>query len=419
MNSPILLRLGRRIFNTAINWWVVLLGLAISQGANALVFIIIANKVPPIEYGQYLATYGLASLSIAIPNAGLDTYLLSYSPSDVSSVYLAWKRAFLWRSGLLTIWFIALRLGSVFLPPTTFPSDLIIFTSLGLSAEALIQISYSAMRNLSYHREVTGWQILTALVLIILALVWPSGAGQVTKFTKVRFLTAALFAVLISLRMYLIKPTHTAHGLISNNWTKRLCSFFVADIAMSIYLKADLTIVSFFRGAFNAGIYGAALNIVNGFFLIPNALYLFVLPVLAKEYQYDRDAFLKNGLLQLLLQFTVGAILTVILLLWSQTLIKVLLPAYIDAIPVLRLMSPLLILKTLNFGIAAILTSSQLQSLRMKAQIISALFNIIANLIVIGPLGLQGVALVYILSEFLLLIGYFWPTYTCVYRHLK
>lgn len=415
----------KRVFSAVIDWWAILLGLTVSQGANALVFIIIANKVPPTEYGQYSAIYGLISLSLALPNAGLDTFLLSYNLVGGPSIYSVWKRAFSIRLGLLAIWFVVLRLGAIFLPPATFPTDLMVFVYLGLASDALTQICYSAMRNLRRYKEVAILQTFIALVLIIMAFSWPSGAGQVLKFSATRFIISAAFASFVFTRMHSIKPVCVISGQgninqsigIGRNWARMTLPFLLADIATSVYLRADLTIVSFFQGAYGASIYGAALNIVNMLFLIPNALYLFVLPKLAKQYQLDQCAFLKSSLLQLRLQFLIGIALTVVVLAWSPLLVKLLLPAYANAIPVLRLMTPIMVLKALNFGTAAILTSGQLQPWRVTAQIISALFNITANLVVIGSFGIQGVALVYVLSEFLLLVGYTWSVYNHFYGY--
>ena len=407
-------------------WGIVLAGLAFSQGASALLLVIIANKVPPLEYGQYLATYGLVSLTLVLPGAGLDTFLLSRSSDDPKCVYLVWKRAFLLRLFLLAAWLIILGIFAVYLPYDTYPPSLVGFVSLGLALDLLTQISYSAMRTLNRHREVARLQIFTALTTIIVVSVWPSGPGQVLKFSVARFCISGAFAVLVLLR---IRPTQTAW--VSNNsfspdgletlgdLIKKLVPFFLADLAVALYLKADLTIVSLFRGAYGASIYGPALNIVNVLFLIPNALYVLALPTLAQKFEIDQEVFLKISKLQLGLQFLTGILMTAALFLVAPFLINLLGMAYTSSLIILRMMSPLMLLKALNFGLAAILTSSNLQLWRTTAQIVSALFNVVANLIVIGPFGIPGVALVYLLSETILLCGYTLPVFLRFFRHYE
>lgn len=401
-----------------IEWGTVLAGLAISQGANALAFIIIANKVPPMEYGQYLATYGLVSLTVVLPSAGLDTFLLSRSSNDPSYIYLVWKRSLHLRLGLLAVWAVVLRIIATYLPPTTYPPALIGFVAIGLAIDVLTQTSYSAMRNLNRHREVSFLQILTAITTIIVASVWPSGSGQVLGFSIARSLISGTFAFFVLLRMRQLQTSCVSINLeLFSNLFKKLFPFFLADLAVAVYLKADLTIVALVEGAHGASVYGPALNILGMLFLIPNALYLLILPALAKRSASDQNAFSKTGRLQLGLQFLVGVVMTITLFLLSPMLIFLLLgPAYINSVLILRILSPLMLLKALNFGLAAILTSDNLQWWRTTAQIVSALFNVIANLMVIGPLGIPGVALVYLLSEALLFCGYAWPVCTRFFK---
>ncbi|MGB9880927.1 MAG: polysaccharide biosynthesis C-terminal domain-containing protein, partial [Anaerolineae bacterium] len=164
-------------------------------------------------------------------------------------------------------------------------------------------------------------------------------------------------------------------------------------------------------------IYGPALNIVNMLFLVPNALYITVLPALAKAFASNQDGFFRIGKTQLCLQLLNGFMMTIGLCLLSPLLIRLCLgSAYLPSVAILRLLSPLVFLKSINFGLAAILTSANLQLWRTTAQLVSALFNVVANLIVIIPFGITGVAWVYLLSESLLLFGYIYPVYNWFFR---
>jgi O-antigen/teichoic acid export membrane protein len=74
----------------------------------------------------------------------------------------------------------------------------------------------------------------------------------------------------------------------------------------------------------------------------------------------------------------------------------------------LRILSPILFLKSLSFACAAFLVAVGWQIRRLIPQAISAAANILLNLLVIMTLGIIGVALVYVVSEVILLIGYLW-----------
>jgi len=142
-------------------------------------------------------------------------------------------------------------------------------------------------------------------------------------------------------------------------------------------------------------------------FLVPNALYLMAVPILSRAHRDANPRFLRLSTLQLLGQSGVGVLLSVLLWALAPTLIHFVFgPGYELSALSLRLLSPLLLLKSVNFGLGAVLTSSGWQARRATAQTACAVFNVAANLVVIRPFGVAGVALVYVLSEMVLLLGY-------------
>jgi O-antigen/teichoic acid export membrane protein len=69
-------------------------------------------------------------------------------------------------------------------------------------------------------------------------------------------------------------------------------------------------------------------------------------------------------------------------------------------------MSPLLFFKSLGFGWAAFLVATGRQNQRLVPQVVSAVLNVGLNLWLIPRLGIPGVALIYMVSEIVLTIGY-------------
>lgn len=390
-----------------INWGAVLAGLAANQGASALVFIIIARKAFPIEYGQYIAVYGLINLTTVLPNAGLDTFLLSRSSDNPGYIYALWRQIFWLRLKLIALWALSVVLITPrLLPASTYPPALISFVALGLIGDILAQTSFSMLRALNRQIEVASFQIFFSLIIVLTAIAWPSGSGQVLKFSMIRAVISNAFAAIVLILAKQRVP-HQTPARPAANLTKKIIPFFISETAVALYLKADLTIVSLARGADGASIYGSALNIVNILFLIPNAFYIATLPLLAEKYVINKEVFFRISKISIFLQLVAGFIMTILLYHFSPFLIRLILgPAYIQSSIILRLLSPLMVLKALNFGLAAILTSANLQSWRTIAQVISALFNVTANLIVIDSLGIPGIATVYLLTELFLLGGY-------------
>lgn len=387
-------------------WVVVLAGLALAQGANALALIILARRVAPQEYGQYLAAYSLVSLLVVLPAFGMDGWLLARGSSHCEQTLGLWWNARRVRLGLLVFWLPAMAVLALLLPPATFPPVLVILSAIGLAADNMTLLAYAGLRNMNRHRWVTGFQTAGSLALLIITLFLPLEPGRVTWFALARTLVSAVLALLVG--RWMISSTHRPTAILpSRDLLHAARSFMLADAAVSIYLRADLVIVSGFLGSAGASIYGPALNLVNMCFLVPSALYFLVVPSLARAYKISQQAFNRLGAIQLLAQLVTGIFLSVAIFALAGPLVRLVYgPGYESSIPVLRLLSPLLLAKSVNFGLGAVLSTAGLQARRTAVQMLIAAFNVCANLVAVRIWGIIGVALVYVVSEMLLCTGY-------------
>jgi O-antigen/teichoic acid export membrane protein len=80
--------------------------------------------------------------------------------------------------------------------------------------------------------------------------------------------------------------------------------------------------------------------------------------------------------------------------------------AYAMTVPVLQLMSPVIFIKFVNFGLAAFLTGGQNQNRRAQIQVFLAFLNVITTLIGAVGWGLVGAVMVDILTEVCMTVGY-------------
>jgi O-antigen/teichoic acid export membrane protein len=402
-HSAVVARKGWRA--TLANWLVVILGLGFTQGLMAVTLIVVARRVSFTEYGQYLACYGLLSLLVVLPNFGLDGWMLAGVPG-ILDVDAAWRNAFKLRLILLGIWLGVILLLTEFLPSGTFRRDIIIPTAFGLICDSLTLLSYSVWRVQNLHRRVSVFQIISSLILISVIFLLRLEPGQIVLFSWVRTaISAATLACVLARTVRSLKAGTESFS--PKQVLEASYPFVLADVATSIYLKADLTIVSIFLGSTGAGIYGPALNLTNILFMIPNALYFIMVPLLSKYYQRVRQSFKRYGILQLVLQALSGMLLSIFVFEFAPMIVRMVFgPAYQASGIVFRWLSPILFIKSLNFGLGAVLTAGNNQTWRTTVQVVSAAFNLAANLAIVFPLGILGVVLVYILSELILLLGY-------------
>jgi O-antigen/teichoic acid export membrane protein len=251
---------------------------------------------------------------------------------------------------------------------------------------------------------------------LLLGLVFslPTGPKLIIDFATGRMLislgVAAAICTLVTVS-YKMLTKRSAAGGTSPNPNSRLLRqalpFLVSDIAISVYLRADLIIISFALGSVGAAVYGPALNLVNMCFLVPFAFNILVLPRLSRAYVEAPHTFMRLGRSQLAVQAATGTLMALALWALSNVIIDAAFgPNYSSSAAILRILSPLVALKACSFGLGNILTAANRQSERTGIQISVAAFNVLANLAVVRTFGIPGVAVVYACSELLLCGGY-------------
>ncbi len=388
------------------NWLLILTGLVAAQGATALALIVVARRVSPAEYGQYLAIFGLLSLLIVLANFGLEAWVLAHSRKFASNKAQLWPSVVRVRLRLILIWLAGMLLLGLVLPVNAFPREAVYVTAFGLAFDSLSSLALSALRSLELHRRVTQLQIGTAVCLLAVTLMLPLRPGQLLWFALARTAVSGATAIITLLTVGTWR-VRSASPIKPGEILRSAWPFVLAETAVAIYLKADLSIIGLVLGAAGAGLYGPALNLINITFMVPNALFFFVMPRLSRAHAAPDRSFQRIGLAQLALQGVVGAGLSLLILVLAPWLVQLVFGStYGLSASVLQLLGPIPFLKSLNFGLGAILTAGGLQSRRTKVQVLCALFNLFANLVVVGPIGIGGVAVVYTASEFFLLLGY-------------
>lgn len=388
-------------------WLVVLAGLFAAQGFTALAGIVLARRVAAVDYGQYLASVGLAAILVALANLGMDQWLLASGADSPTQLMRAFNGALRIRLPLLAVWLVGIAVLGSLLPPAAFPQPYLLLAGVAVGCDSITLLSYSLLRNLGRHRTVTSFQGAAAACLLVASLVLPLAPGEASRFLTARAVISAAAALLsVACARRTINPEQkTAEP--ATAILRSAVPFMWSELAVAVYMRADLSILSLVKGSTASSVYGPATSLLSMCFLVPNALYLLVVPNLARlAKQVDPD-FGRLALRQLLAQALSGVLLFAGVLALAPWLIRIVLgPHYVASAATLSLLSPILLFKSLSFGLGAWLTAGGEQATRTRIQVAVAVLNLCANLAVVGPFGVTGVAVVYVISEVLLCIGY-------------
>lgn len=383
-----------------------MIGIVGYHGLTALTLILVARRVGQFDYGQYLSTFGLSAFLVVIADFGTQSWLLTQADS-VDRIASTVRRTLYLRLWLLFAWLGAMLGLSWFLPANTFPYPLMVVVLFGVTCDSFALLAFAALRATQRHTHVMILQIGAALLLLIVTWFMPLAPGDILRFAGVRSSVALILSVVLlvqTLRLY--RSQHVIAQSMRQIMTQSR-PFFWAELASSFYAKVDLLLVSLILGAVAAGIYGPAINILVLFFLVPRAWFLLIVPLLSQIYRRKPGQFIIASGVQTLFMACVGVAATVCIWIFAPLLVQwVFGSAYQESALILQYLSPIPLLRSLNVAIGAVLASSGQQARRTRIQIMAAMVNLLGNLIVIFPFGLVGVALTYILSEALLLVGY-------------
>jgi O-antigen/teichoic acid export membrane protein len=307
---------------------------------------------------------------------------------------------------LLAGWFIVMLVIINFLPKETFPPAIIIISSLGLIFDSLLLLAFAAFRNLNQHGKITIYQSVSSGALLLFVYFVDLGNYETLYFACARTGLSIIFAILLyssrsnDLRQNIDSISH-------KSILKEAQPFMFAELASVVYVRADLTIISLVLGAGASGIYGPAINILQLTFLLPRALFYLLVPILSRTYEKSIQTFLFRNIIQMIGQFSIGIVFSMILLFFSPAIINLVYdPSYITSSSILLLLSPIPLLRSLNFSLGATLATSDNQKNRTIVQVSTAIFNVIGNLLIVRRFGVAGVAVMYTLSELVLYLGY-------------
>ena len=378
---------------------------AIAQLMKMLFMLIMARYFGLADYSNYVAAYSLASFTAIFFNLGLDTWLLREG-SFQENWKLSAQKVLSLKASIGLIW-AGLLIG---LAPSLRP-DLFGFGLLALCVADVwfdsLLITMLAVLNIK--RDIKAYSVsillLRGLKLIVLLVMIAVGSRSVMLIAGLRAAIAGGLAVAVFLMLRL--DFRFASRQESLRILRDSRAYTYSEFFFFIYMQADINLLTLIQGKVMAGVYSPALSVINALFVIPSSVYTFSIPTLAWTY-HEMPQRLPAAARQLLVGITLmGIVLFAGVGLLGDDLVRLLLGSeYETTGQLITLLSPVLLLKCLEFGLASLIVALNKQKERIFPQMIAAAMNVGLNLWLIPLYGVFGAARVYVISEVGLLLGY-------------
>lgn len=371
--------------------------------------LIVARVLGPEEMGFFNSSYSLVGISAFFLNLGMDTWLLRKA-GLFSDVAILSGKVLRIKAAIGVFW----SLGLIIIAPLVRPDLYTVPMMLICSLDAWSDVSFNTLiqaLNVQRRMKSITWLVLLSrggrlLGLIILMTL---GVKSAVLFALTRAL-ATFLGFLIAAVLH--RPKWRSGSLISTREVlAESLPFGMSEFLSLIYTNIDVTILAWMAGKTAVGLYSPASGIIHALFVIPNAMFTVMVPVMTGLGARSISRFRKSLRTLFLSFFGLGAAMWLAVGLLGRWVIPVLLgDAYEFSGQLLVILSSILFLKSISFACAIVLIAVGWQRKRLLPQFFSALFNIVANLMLIPMFGIVAVAWVYVFSEALLTLAYVWIT---------
>jgi len=383
-------------------------GSVVAQGMTALALLLTARQLGAATYGQYASCFILASFTSIVFSLGLDIWLLREGGRNPARLAEAAGSVLAIKLMLGLGWLAAMLALSPLFDSSTFPTSLLRLSMVSVWLDTLFSTPLTAfkasLRN-QYTSLLEGGADV-AWFAITLALI-AAGERQAANFIWARIAVQAIFlaiALILVGGIVRLRP----NLITARRAVRETLPFAASEFLAWTSMRVDVLIVALLLGKTEVGQYSPAVGIINAAFLIPAAVYLVVTPVLSNLFVTNVRQGWLTAKRSLLLLLAVGVAMSAAMFLLAGPAAALLGQSFRGSRQVLQILSAILFVHSLSFGLAAILIAANLQTRRTVVQVVAVLVNVSLNLLAVRWAGIRGAAVVYVITEMVLFSGYGW-----------
>jgi O-antigen/teichoic acid export membrane protein len=377
---------------------------------QALYFVVIARALGVAQYGAFVSAVALMALVAPFSSWGTAFILIKNVARDRGKFAHYWGAAFCLTiaagiSLVVVVTAVAHVIWGKSLPITVLVlvgiSDIILVRIIELSAQTFTAIEL-LRRYSELYIVLSVSRTLAAIELLVLV---PARAATSWAFLyMLSALAASGYSVVVTLRAFGLPKWGFR---LSYSEYKEGFYFAVAQVSQTIYNDIDKAMLARVSGLEATGIYGAAYRIVDVSFAPVSALVYAAFPRFVKEGKRGicESLPLARRLIgcSAIYGVTAGALLYMV----APILPVVLGKDFASAVPALRWLSPLVLIRSIHYFLADALTGAGLQGVRTGVQLFVVAINILLNFWLIRAHSWLGAAWASIASDGLLAVALF------------
>lgn len=423
----------KKAFNALALLW---LGTLLGAGLAFLIQIILARELGSEYFGMFSAVLAMVTLVTPLAGFGISQLWLKVFGQEGWNAQKWLKPSFNFVIYSTVIVFISLYIWAFFGSHDQLTRSLFLILSFYILGQISIELVSSKLQLEERYLYLAIWQFLPhfmRFVLIAILLFGFNNWASIKDIAYVYAFVAIIFLLIGILQLKSMKKGdfklqgHKKEDLkedgkitfgyvLQNTWPFGLAAFFHL-----IYFQSDIILIKYIVGDNQAGIYNVAFTIMVAVYMFPSVLYQkFLLPKLHRWANHDKDKFYevyRKGNIAMLILGLTAMLLVWLLSAWAIPFIFG--NEYQDSIFILNILAVSAPIIFVAFSAGATLVTQEHMKLKVKFMGTVALINLVLNFIFIPMYGAVGAAITTVVSNFILLVLYYYGAQKFYKRLIK
>ncbi len=376
----------------------------LNRGISFFYIIYLARILGVSDFGLYTVALAYFSILSSVADFGFNRFLIREVAKDKSKASeLLWNVTIL-RITLTSIFFAIFSVILYSLDPDKMRVSLILLASLAVLPQAVaftFDSVFVGIQKLQFSAiSLFVSALSTALVGLYLVGRGFGPWGAVNALIAGQVVYAAVLIIFLFKHQRLIL-SQVRLAVIKEVVVGSLPYGLLAVLGL-LYFRIDAILLSYIKGSFETGIYGAAYRFLEAVIFIPSAFSLALFPVLSRAHdaslQDVKRLYFKSFKIMLVLSLVVFLGYVLIL----PEVIKVVLPNYLSSITAIKILSLSIPFMFIHVpAVSVLLSTDKYLKPVLILSVLALAFNILANLIFIPRFGFIAASWVTVASEVL------------------
>lgn len=376
----------------------------LNRGISFFYIIYLARTLGVSDFGLLTAALAYFSILSGVADFGFNRFLIREVAKDSSKASeLLWNVVLL-RLTLTSILFATFSIILYLLDPDKMRVSLVLLASVAILPQAIafsFDAIFVAVRKLQFSAaSLFISSLATALVGLYLV---GNGFGPMGAVNAL-IIGQVVYAVILIIILY--KNERLVLSVIHLTEIKKIIigslPYGLLSVLGLLYFRIDAILLSYMKGSFETGIYGAAYRFLEAVIFIPSAFSLALFPVLSRAHDASlRDVkklYFKS--FKIMLGLGLAVLLGYVLIL--PEIIKIVLPNYLPSVTAIKILSLSIPFMFIHVpAVTVLLSTDKYLKQVLILSVLALAFNILANLIFIPRFGFIAASWVTVASEVL------------------